>query len=90
MTQRKLPPYVPLKRIKDRLPLIFPEGVAHRQYLVREISAKTIFVMLYTGAVEGCNRWIRPNQVTRMTDGQARQRSASSREKWTQESLGAE
>ena len=35
------------------------------------MAAKTIFVMLYTGAVTDRDRWIRPDQVTRMTDDQA-------------------
>ncbi|WP_207790361.1 hypothetical protein [Sandaracinobacter neustonicus] len=39
--------------IHARLPVIFPDGSANRERLVWEISAKTIFVMLYTGAVEG-------------------------------------
>jgi hypothetical protein len=71
MTRKKLPHLASLKTISERLPLIFPEGIAHRNYLTREIAAKTIFVMVYVGAVEGTDRWLRPDQVTKMTDTQA-------------------
>jgi len=87
MTRGSLPQLVPLKRIQDRLPEIFPEGLDHRNYLVREIAAKTIFVMLYAGAVEGRESWIRPNQVTRMTDRQSGKRDAASRKAWVERSL---
>ena len=59
--------------IHNRLPVIFPEGQANREHSIWEIAAKTIFVMLYAGAVENADRWIRPDQVTRMTDDQAAQ-----------------
>jgi len=55
--------------------------------LTRDIAVKTVFVMFYTGAVEGYDRWIRPNQVTRMTDTQCKKRNAASREAWTKASL---
>ena len=63
-----LPPLVPVPEIHGRLQNIYPEGTASRNYLTREIAAKTVFVMLYIGAVEGAERWLRPDQVTRMTD----------------------
>ena len=49
---------------------------------VREISAKTIFVMLYIGAIEGNDIWLRPSQVARMTDIQANKQSKQDRETW--------
>src|SRR5688572_14897411 len=49
-------------------------------YCVREMAAKTIFVMLYTGAVTDRDRWIRPDQVTRMTDHQVGRTSDKDRE----------
>jgi hypothetical protein len=51
------------------------------------MAAKTIFVMSYTGAIEGSNRWLRPNQVTKMTDSQAVRKDLASREAWAKESL---
>ena len=66
-----LPPYLSREEIHRRLPLIFPSGVAHRNYCVREAAASTIFAMLYTGAIEGADRWIAPKHVMRMTAEQS-------------------
>ena len=66
-----LPPLLQVPEIHQRLQTIFPGGTANRNYVTREIAAKTVFVMLYIGAVEGAERWLRPDQVTRMTDAQA-------------------
>jgi hypothetical protein len=82
-----LPEIIPVSRIAEWLPKIFPEGTANRVYVVREIAAKTLFVMLYTGAVEGSGRFIRPDQVTKMTDAQAAKGDAASREKWAEDSM---
>jgi hypothetical protein len=51
------------------------------------MAAKTIFVMLYIGAVTDRDRWIRPDQVTRMTDDQAACTTDAEREAWAPESL---
>jgi hypothetical protein len=51
------------------------------------MAAKTIFVMLYTGAVTDRDRWLRPDQVTRMTDRQAARAANEDREAWSAESL---
>jgi len=56
-------------------------------YVVREIAAKTLFVMLYVGAVEGTGRYVRPDQVTKMTDTQAKKIQAASRARWIVQSL---
>ena len=66
-----LPPLLPVQEIVERMQRIFPEGTANRNYVTREIAAKTVFTMLYVGAVDGAGRWLRPDQVTRMTDVQA-------------------
>ena len=55
--------------------------------ITREIAAKTIFVMLYVGAAEPNPRWIRPDQVTRMTDTQAAKVGDGDREAWLVESM---
>jgi BsuBI/PstI restriction endonuclease domain/BsuBI/PstI restriction endonuclease HTH domain len=82
-----LPQLVPVATIAKWLPEIFPEGTANRTYLVRQMAAKTVFAMLYAGAVEGSERWLRPDQVTKMTDAQAGKTDDISREKWAARSL---
>ena len=77
-----LPPLLPVSEIHHRLKAIFPEGTANRNYVTREIAAKTIFVMLYVGAVDGEDRWLRPDQVTRMSDAQAARSSDQDRADW--------
>ena len=83
-------PLLPLLAVTDiheRLQTIFPEGTANRNYVTREIVAKTVFVMLYIGAVEGTACWLRPDQVTRMTDAQATLAEDQYREAWVAESM---
>ena len=82
-----LPPLLAVTDIHERLQAIFPEGTANRNYVTREIAAKTVFVMLYVGAVEGTERWLRPDQVTRMTDSQAAMANDQDREAWLAESM---
>jgi hypothetical protein len=82
-----LPPLLSWQEIHARLPTIFPEGSANRDHSIWEISAKTIFVMLYAGAVEGTNLWIRPDQVTRMTTAQAEQTGDDARLAWAKDSI---
>ena len=82
-----LPPLLAVADIHERLQTIFPDGTANRNYVTREIAAKTIFVMLYIGAVEGAGRWLRPDQVTRMTDAQAALANDQDREAWLVESM---
>ena len=43
--------------------------------------------MLYIGAVEGSECWLRPDQVTRMTDAQAALAEDEDREAWLAESM---
>lgn len=81
MTQ-KLPKLPSLALIEERLPLIFPEGTPNRSWHINKTAAKTIFVMMYVGAVDGNDYWLRPDQVTRMTDNQSLLTSESEREKW--------
>ena len=83
----RLRPLLPVPEILKRLRTVFPEGTANRNYVTREIAAKTVFVMLYLGAVEGGQRWLRPDQVTRMTDAQAALASDHERNGWLHESM---
>ena len=79
MSTRPLPPYVAVGLIAERLPVIFPEGTANRTYCTREMAARTVFVMLYLGAVEGADRWLAPKHIYRMTEDQARDSSPEAR-----------
>lgn len=51
------------------------------------MAAKTLFVMFYVGAVEGTETWLRPDQVTKMTDRQSLRIDDAARGKWARESL---
>lgn len=77
-----LPPIADWREVHRRLQLIFPDGTPNRDRAVWEVAARSIFVMLYVGAVEGKDRWIRPDQVTRMTDHDAADLSDQARERW--------
>ena len=74
-----LPPLPDIGEIHRRLQVIFPEGTRHRGYCTREMAARTIFVMLYVGAVEGSGRWMGPKHVYRMGDAQSATRSDAER-----------
>lgn len=81
-------PQVPtIELIAERLLEIFPEGTEHRNYVIREMASRTVFVMFYVGAIAGTDRWLRPSQVTDMTDEQAAQLDDASRDTWTKLSL---
>jgi len=82
-----LAPLLAVADIHERLQAIFPAGAQNRNYCTREIAAKAVFVMLYTGAIEGSGRWLRPDQVTRMTDAQAAATAEAVRETWLNESM---
>jgi hypothetical protein len=77
-----LPPLSDWQDVHARLPVIFPPGTPNRDHSIWEIAAKTVFVMLYAGAVEGAEYWIRPDQVSRMTDAAALQLSEEERLAW--------
>jgi hypothetical protein len=82
MSVTALPVLPSLQLIKDRLPQIFPEGIPHRNYYTREIAQSTMFVFLYVGAVEGSGIYLRPDQVRRMTDAQAKLTTDKARAEW--------
>ncbi len=82
-----LPELPSVDLISERLLDIFPEGTEHRNYLIRDTAAKTIFTMLYTGAIEGEDKWLRPSQVTGMSDAQSLITDYESRVAWTKISL---
>jgi len=82
-----LPPLLSVADIVERLRLIFPEGTPNRTYCTREMAARTVLVMLYTGAIAGTERYIRPDQVTRVTNRQAARRTDEQRLAWASSSL---
>ncbi len=82
-----LPSLLPVGEIHDRLRKIFPEGTTNRNYVTREMAARTVFVMLYIGAMDYLEIWLRPDQVTRMSDAQAVMEDDDSRNSWREESL---
>lgn len=77
-----LPPLLSIPEIQSRLAAIFPAGLEMRQNLVREMSAKVVFVFLFGGMVEASNRLLRPSHVYFFTEQQAGKRSDADREAW--------
>jgi hypothetical protein len=86
-TQNPYPPLASVETITRRLGLIFPDGTPNRVNAVAERAAKTAFVLLYVGAVEGTGRWARPDQVTRMSDVQAAKTKSAERADFAKMSL---
>lgn len=74
-----LPALIPWQDVHARLLVIFPEGAPDRAYLIREMTARTIFTALYVGAVDGADLWIAPRHVVRMSDAQAAQQGDDAR-----------
>jgi len=77
-----LPPILPIPEIQKRLEKIFPHGLEMRQNLVREMCAKTIYVLLYGWMVEGSGRLMRPSHVYFYTEDQAAKLDDEDREHW--------
>lgn len=65
--------------IQERLKQIFPEGIASRKDVVGMSAARTVFVLLYIGAIEGNDRWLAPKHVYRMTSEQAERQDRDQR-----------
>ena len=82
-------PVPSLAVIAERLPTIFPEGTENRNYVIRDMAARTVYVMFYAGAIEGAERWIRPSQVTDMSDEQAQLLSDEDRQIWVNHALSS-
>lgn len=73
-----LPALLDVDGIRERLLVIFPEGTPERARCTSLAAARTIFTMLYVGAVEG-GEWLAPKFVYRMGASQAAQTSESAR-----------
>jgi hypothetical protein len=76
-----------VSEIQKRLNLVFPEGTPHRVYVVREMAAKTIFAMLYVGAVEGSGSWLAPKHVYRLSNVQASMQTEEARQTFRQAAM---
>jgi BsuBI/PstI restriction endonuclease domain/BsuBI/PstI restriction endonuclease HTH domain len=75
-----LPGLLPRREVQERLLLIFPEGIANRNYLTRELSASVIFTAMYIGAIEGADIWLAPKHVYRMSYPQSKLDSVDDRQ----------
>jgi hypothetical protein len=82
-----LPPLLEISEIAARLRLIFPEGTANRNYLVRDLGVRTVFTMLYIGAIEP-ERWAGPKHVYCMSDEQSRKDSDAERNEYAVKCIG--
>ena len=80
MASEVLPALLDVSEIHRRLSHVFPEGTPQRNYCVREMAARAVFVMLYIGAVEGSGSWMAPKHVYRMGTAQSDLRSDEDRQ----------
>lgn len=77
-------PLPEVDEIRQRLEVIFPDGTPDRNYLIREVAAKTVFTMLYIDAVEGQDQWLAPKHVYRISDAIAKDQTEAAREAYVQ------
>jgi uncharacterized protein YjeT (DUF2065 family) len=84
-----LPALLDISEIQTRLAAVFPEGTPQRLYCIREMAARTVFVMLYVGAVEGAGTFMAPKQAYRMTDAQANKTDEKVRLKYVKDAQKA-
>lgn len=70
-----------IQEIQRRLGKIFSREIDINGYILREMGAKTVFVMLYCFCVDG-EQWIRPATITCMTDEQAKKQEQKERTRW--------
>lgn len=75
-------PLLEPSQIHARLREIFSGGIPNLNYVTREMAAKVAFVMIYIDAIEEAGVFLRPDQVTKMTDAQAERTSEEDRIDW--------
>jgi hypothetical protein len=80
-------PLLPIDEILARLAVIFTDAATQAADARSLISARTIATMLYAAAVDGQGRYVRPTQITSMSDVQYALRSNADRDSWWQDSL---
>ena len=83
MTLPKLPA---VADIHARLERLFTPGLEMRKNLVREMTAKTIYVFLYGGMVDGASRYLRPSHIYFFTEEQALKTNTADRMDWLRQS----
>lgn len=76
-----------IEDIQSRLDYIFPEGISDRNYVVREMAARVVFVMLYIDAVEGTGIWMAPKHVYIFTVQQYAFQEQSQRKKYAEDCI---
>jgi len=74
-----LTPLPSIGEIQRRLEFIFPEGISDRSYVVRESTAKTVFVFFYINAIQGEDIYLAPQHVYRFTDQQCERQTEDDR-----------
>jgi len=82
-----LPPLLPIPAIQARLQEIFPAGLEMRLNLTREMAAKTVYVFLYGGMVDGLGRALRPSHVYFFTADQGENTTEEARLAWLKDSI---
>lgn len=83
----ELPPLIAVDDVQSRLELVFPPAFPDRALLVGKMAARVVFVFLYGGCVEACERFLRPSQVYLFTDEQAAVKGEAQRNDWYERSL---
>lgn len=73
--------------IQQRLKMIFPREIDVNGYIIREMGAKTVYAMIYGFCIDN-TAWIRPADITCMTDAQAAIMDADERKFWLKNSQG--
>lgn len=86
-TTAPLPALLTPDVIKERLAGLFPESFPDRAILVSQMAARAVYVFLYGGFIDGCNRYLRPSHVYLFTAEQAAKISDDERIAWLQSSV---
>lgn len=81
-----LPKLPDVAEIHTRLERLFTPGLEMRRNLVREMAAKTVFVFLYGGMVDGANCYLRPSHIYFFTENQAQKTGEEDRMQWLAQS----
>ncbi len=70
------------EELLGRIELLVPAQLDPNRYVRRLVAARSIYVMLYSYAIEGLDRWIRPTAVIDMSSRQARKLNPGERREW--------
>ncbi len=81
-TKMPLPALVPVDEVQRRLEAIFPDAFPDRSILVGRMAAHVVYVFLYGGFIESCDRLLRPSAVYLFTAEQAKLTQDAERLAW--------